>query len=139
MTDLSHESVILIKESDQFAKKFFRDFFKEKKTKIFEYTFDEHDKATAYSLSTPFASTMVFSACMKNQEAPGTTFKKHLEIAKGLLAEDDYLLAEIMFNPYSLEQIEHISAKLSYLTHIIHQRDHETMIRFVNQLRENLK
>lgn len=36
---------------------------------------------------------------MKHQEAPGTTFKKHMAIAKGLLSEDDYLLQEILFNP----------------------------------------
>ena len=33
---------------------------------------------------------------MKHQEAPGTTFKKHMAIAKGLLSEDDYLLQEIL-------------------------------------------
>ena len=36
---------------------------------------------------------------MKHQEAPGTTFKKHMAIAKGLLSEDDYLFQEILFNP----------------------------------------
>ncbi|NIR17329.1 MAG: prephenate dehydrogenase/arogenate dehydrogenase family protein, partial [Desulfobacterales bacterium] len=66
---------------------------------VYEYTFEEHDKTIAYSLSVPFASSMVFAACMKKQEAPGTTFRKHLDIAKGLLSEDDHLLAEVMFNP----------------------------------------
>ena len=42
----------------------------------------------AYSLTLPFASTMVFAACMNNTAVPGTTFRKHLEIAKGLLQED---------------------------------------------------
>lgn len=36
---------------------------------------------------------------MKHQDAPGTTFKRHMKIAKGVLNEDDYLLQEILFNP----------------------------------------
>ncbi len=38
---------------------------------------------------------------MKHQDAPGTTFKKHMNIAQGLLSEDDFLLSEILFNPYT--------------------------------------
>jgi prephenate dehydrogenase len=139
LNNLSAENVIIIKESDEEGKKFFTDFFKELNLNIFEYSFDDHDKSTAYSLSTPFASTMVFAGCMKNQEAPGTTFKKHMDIAKKLLAEDDYLLSEIMFNPYTIKQIENINSKLSYLTHIINQKDHEEMKKFINKLRDNLK
>ena len=76
------------------------------KLNIFEYTFDEHDETVAYSLSIPFVSTFVFAAVMKHQEAPGTTFKKHMAIAKGLLSEDDYLLQEILFNPRTPGQVE---------------------------------
>ena len=65
---------------------------------IFEYTFEEHDETVAYSLSIPFVSTFVFAAVMKHQDAPGTTFKRHMKIAKGVLNEDDYLLQEILFN-----------------------------------------
>ena len=39
----------------------------------------------AYSLSIPFVSTFVFAAVMKHQDAPGTTFKRHMKIAKGVL------------------------------------------------------
>ena len=92
----------------------------------------------AYSLATPFASTMVFAACMKRQDAPGTTFKKHIAIAKGLLSEDDRLLSEIMFNPYTIRQIELINSQLSYLTHIIKGKDYEEMTKFLEGLRENI-
>ena len=78
---------------------FFKDLYQTLRLNIFEYTFDEHDETVAYSLSIPFVSTFVFAAVMKHQEAPGTTFKKHMAIAKGLLSEDDYLLQEILFNP----------------------------------------
>ena len=139
LTDLSGENAIIISESDEAGKHFFRNMFHKRNINLFEYSFDEHDQTTAYSLSTPFISTLVFAACMKKQPAPGTTFKKHLKIAQGLLAEDDSLLAEILFNPFSLKQIEGINSRLSYLTHIIRDRDEEEMKKFLDRLRENIE
>ena len=137
--DLQDENAIIIKESDEEGRAFFREFYKGLKLNIYEYTFEEHDKTIAYSLSVPFVSSMVFAACMKRQEAPGTTFRKHLDIAKGLLSEDDYLLAEIIFNPYAVKQIEEINSRLAYLTHIIRGRDYEEMQKFLNRLRKNIE
>lgn len=136
--NLSTENAIMIKESDEEGKKFFFDLYKSLKLNIYEYSFDEHDRIIAYSLSTPFASSLVFAACMKKIDAPGTTFKKHMEIAKGLLSEDDFLISEVLFNPYTLKQIESINSQLSYLTHIIKARDHEEMEKFLTKLRENI-
>ncbi len=136
--DLKDESAILISESCEEGKAFFRDFYKKLSIKLFEYSFDEHDKTVAYSLATPFASSMVFAACMRKQEAPGTNFKRHMASAKGLLAEDDRLLTEIMFNQYTIRQLELINSKLSYLTHIIRQRDYEEMKKFLDTLRDNI-
>jgi prephenate dehydrogenase len=137
--DLRNENAIIIKESDEGGKEFFRTFYKGLGLSIHEYTFEEHDKTIAYSLSVPFASSMVFAACMKKQEAPGTTFRKHLDIAKGLLSEDDHLLAEIMFNPHTVRQIQEINSRLAYLTHIINGRDYEEMQKFLNTLRRNIE
>ena len=137
--DLRDENAIIIKESDEKGKEFFRNFFESLKLTIYEYTFEEHDKTIAYSLSTPFASSMVFAACMKKQEAPGTTFRKHLDIARGLLSEDDHLLSEIMFNPDTLRQIEEINSQLAYLTHIIRGRDYEELQKFLDRLRNNIQ
>jgi prephenate dehydrogenase len=136
--DLSHQNAILIEESDRAGKEFFRGFYESFGIRVFEYTFDAHDRTIAYSLSIPFASTMVFAACMKNQDAPGSTFKKHMDIARGLLAKDDQLLSEILFNPYTIPQIEEINASLTYLTHIIRARDHEEMRRYLDRLRGNI-
>jgi prephenate dehydrogenase len=105
---------------------------------IFEFSFKAHDQMTAYSLSLPFASTLVFASCMKNTAVPGTTFKRHLTIAKGLLSEDDHLLAEILFNDFSLEQLENVTARLEFLKHVIRDRDYEEAQRFFNKLRENI-
>ncbi len=138
LRDLSNQNGIIISESCQFGKDFFREVFTELKLNIFELSFKEHDEMMAYSLSIPFASSMVFAACMDRLEAPGTTFSKHLNIAEGLLSEDDRLIAEIMFNDQTLKQIDKINNKLNYLRHIIKGRDFEEMTSFINDLRQNI-
>jgi prephenate dehydrogenase len=136
--DLRDENAIIIDESDEEGKTFFRDLYESLNLNIHEYSFEEHDETIAYSLSVPFASSIVFAACMKSQEAPGTTFRKHLEIARGLLSEDDHLISEILFNPHTIHQIEEINSRLAYLTHIIKGKDYEEMQKFINRLRSNI-
>lgn len=133
-----HHSII-ISEGDHLGKTFFKDFFSSLGLNIHEYSFIEHDETIAYSLSIPFSSTLVFAACMKKQEAPGTTFKKHFDIAKGLLSEDDYLLSEILFNPFTGGQVEKIRLKLKELLTIIEERDSEKMKVFLSEVRQNIK
>jgi prephenate dehydrogenase len=137
--ELHDESAAIISESDPKGKEFFKALYARLGIRLFEYDFEGHDKMIAYSLGTPFASTMVFASCMKRQETPGTNFKRHMTIAKGLLSEDDRLLTEIMFNPYTIRQLELINSKLSYLTHIIKQRDYEEMKKFIDALRANIE
>ena len=108
-------------------------------TIIREYTFEEHDKVVAYSLGIPFASTMVFAATMKHQDAPGTTFKRHMKIARGLLSEDDYLLTEILFNPRTPKQIERIQEELNTLLDIIKNRDTDGIKTFLTKIRKNIE
>ncbi|MBN2485520.1 MAG: prephenate dehydrogenase [Bacteroidales bacterium] len=138
LNNLSDQNAIIIQQSDEEGKKFFRQFYKQFDIKVFEYTFIEHDKTIAYSLSVPFASSMVFAACMRHQEAPGTTFKKHLAIAKGVLSEDDFLLSEILFSQYTFEQIENIGQKLDVLKEIILDKNTDKMKIFLAELRGNL-
>ncbi len=139
LKELSSQSAVIITESDEQGKQFFRDFYNSLHLSIYEYSFEQHDKTMAYSLSIPFASTMVFAACMKHLEAPGTTFKKHLAIAQGLLSENDYLLSEILLNPYTLPQIEKIHEKLSALMEMIQQKDTKALHEFVDELRKNIR
>jgi prephenate dehydrogenase len=136
--DLSDQNAIIISESDEEGKEFFREFYSSLKIKIHDYSFQEHDETIAYSLSIPFSSTMVFAACMKEQEAPGTTFKKHFSIAEGLLSEDDYLLSEILLSPYSLKQVERISEQMEALIEMIKSRDKEKLKVFFASLRSNI-
>lgn len=137
--DLSNENAIIIKESDQEGIEFFRSFYSSLKLNIYEYSFSDHDETIAYSLSVPFSSSLVFAACMKKQEAPGTTFRKHLDIARGVLSEDDYLLSEILFNPFTIEQVAKIRTQLASLIKIVEKRDFEGLKDFINGLRENIE
>ena len=138
MGDLQNENAVIIHESDAEGKKFWRESLEHVGVKVFEYPFAEHDRMMAYSLTLPFVSSLVFSSCVSMRAVPGTTFRKHVEVASGLLAEDDYLLTEILFNRESLAQLKKISGRLNHLWHIIDQRDAEEAKRFIASLRSNL-
>lgn len=75
---------------------------------------------------------------MKHQPAPGTTFKRHLAIAKGLMSEDDYLLSEILFNKESVAQLDRISEALTELRGIIAAHDSQAMAAFLERVRTNI-
>ena len=139
LNNLSTENAIIITEGDHLGRIFFKDLYQTLKLNIFEYTFDEHDETVAYSLSIPFVSTFVFTAVMKHQDAPGTTFKKHMAIARGLLNEDDYLLQEILFNPRTPAQVAGIRTELKNLLEIIEKKDADGMKQYLTRLREKLK
>ncbi|MDR1938433.1 MAG: prephenate dehydrogenase/arogenate dehydrogenase family protein [Tannerellaceae bacterium] len=136
---LEKENTIIISESDHLGKVFFKDLYARLKLNIFEYSFEEHDRVVAYSLGIPFASTLVFAATMKHQDAPGTTFKRHMKIARGLLSEDDYLLTEILFNPRTPKQIERIQEELFKLQEIIEKKDSPAMRTYLSRIRKNLE
>ena len=129
----------IISEGDHLGKIFFKDLYQNLGLNIFEYTFDEHDETVAYSLSIPFVSTFVFAAVMKHQDAPGTTFKRHMKIAKGVLNEDDYLLQEILFNPRTPAQVEGIRTELNELLDIINKKDAAGMRAYLSKIREKIK
>ena len=139
LNQLSEENAVIIKEGDYMGKIFFKDLYQTLKLNIFESTFDEHDETVAYSLSIPFVSTFVFAAVMKHQDAPGTTFKKHMAIARGLMSEDDYLLQEILFNPRTPAQVANIRTELKNLLEIIEKKDADGMKQYLTRLREKLK
>lgn len=139
LSNLRNENAVIIKEGDHLGRVFFKDLYSQLKLNVVEYTFEEHDETMAYSLSIPFASTFVFAGIMKHQDAPGTTFKRHLDIARGLMSEDNYLLSEIMFNPRTPAQLEKIRAQLAELQQIVEQRDSDAMTAFIERLRENIR
>lgn len=139
LQQLSEENAIIISEGDYMGRIFFKDLYARLGLNIYEYTFDEHDRTVAYSLSIPFVSTFVFAAVMKHQDAPGTTFKRHMRIAKGVLNEDDYLLQEILFNPYTGGQVEQIRSELKNLLDIINRKDADGMKAYLAKIRDNVR
>lgn len=139
LNQLSEENAIIISEGDYMGRIFYKDIYARLGLNIYEYTFEEHDKTVAYSLSIPFVSTFVFAAVMKHQDAPGTTFKRHMRIAKGVLSEDDYLLQEILFNPYTHDQVSQIRSELKELLEIIDNRDADGTKNYLTKIRKNVK
>ena len=139
LQQLSQENAIIINEGDYMGRIFFKDLYQKLGLNIYEYSFDEHDRTVAYSLSIPFVSTFVFAAVMKHQDAPGTTFKRHMKIAQGVLNEDDYLLQEILFNPYTHDQVAQIRTELKELLEIIDNRDAVGMKAYLTKIRDNVR
>lgn len=139
LNQLSEENAIIITEGDYMGRLFFRDLYYRLGLNIYEYSFDEHDKTVAYSLSIPFVSTFVFAAVMKHQDAPGTTFKRHMRIAKGVLNEDDFLLQEILFNPYTHDSVCQILDSMKELLTIIDNKDAAGMKAYLTKIRNNVK
>lgn len=139
LSNLADENAIIISEGDHLGRVFFKDLYGQLGLHIEEYTFEEHDRTIAYSLSIPFASTLVFASVMKHQDAPGTTFKRHMAIARGLMSEDDFLLSEILFNPNTPSQLDQIVERLATLKEIVERHDHDAMKAYLEQARQNLK
>lgn len=138
LSNLTNENAIIISEGDYMGRVFFRDLYSRLGLHIAEYTFEEHDATIAYSLSIPFAATLAFAGVMKPQEVPGTTFKRHLQIARGLMHEDDFLVSEILFNPNTPEQLGQIIDRLTELRDIVSRRDNVGMKEFLQSARDNI-
>ena len=136
---LSNENAILINEGDYMGRIFFRDLYTRLGLNLKELSFAEHDETMSYSLSIPFVSTFVFSAVMKHQDTPGTTFKRHMAIARGVLSEDDTLLREILFNPHTKPKVESIRTELKQLIQIIDERDEDAMTAYLSRIRHNIQ
>ncbi|MDE6390703.1 MAG: prephenate dehydrogenase/arogenate dehydrogenase family protein, partial [Duncaniella sp.] len=121
------------------GKAFFRELYTRLGLNVTDYTFEEHDETIAYSLSIPFAATLAFAGVMKPQDAPGTTFKRHMQIAEGLMSEDDYLVSEILFNPRTPRQLDNIIEGLAELKEIVSRRDSEAMAAYLARVRRNVR
>jgi prephenate dehydrogenase len=138
MERLRQENAVVITESCSEGREFFEMLFGGLGLRIFRYSFEEHDRMMAYSLTIPFASSMMFALCVDAKTVPGTTFTRHMEIARHLLTEDDHLLAEILFNPYSVAELHRMASGLEFLKHIINARDYEEVKALCDRLRKKI-
>ena len=62
-----------------------------------------------------------------------------MRISKGVLNEDDYLLQEILFNPYTSDQVAQIRTELKELLDIIDARDAMAMKAYLTKIRDNVR
>ena len=62
-----------------------------------------------------------------------------MQIARGVLSEDDYLLQEILFNPYTSDQVARIRTELKTLLDIIDRHDAKGMKDYLERIRANVK
>ena len=62
-----------------------------------------------------------------------------MRIAKGVLNEDDYLLQEILFNPYTHDQVSQIRVELKELLNIIDNKDADGMKKYLTKIRQNMR
>ena len=62
-----------------------------------------------------------------------------MRIAKGVLNEDDYLLQEVLFNPYTSENVAQIRTELKELLEIIDNKDADGMKRYLTKIRNNVR
>ena len=69
LSNLANENAIIINEGSSEGIAFFDELYNRLGLHIEHYTFDEHDRTIAYSLSIPFASSLVFGSAMKHQPA----------------------------------------------------------------------
>ena len=60
-----------------------------------------------------------------------------MKIARGVLSEDDYLLQEILFNPYTHDQVSQIREELRELLDIIDHKDADRMKAYLTKIRRN--
>ena len=62
-----------------------------------------------------------------------------MKIAKGVMNEDDYLLQEILFNPFTSGQVAKIREALKELIDIIDHKDADAMKDFLARIRRHVK
>jgi prephenate dehydrogenase len=55
------------------------------------------------------------------------------------MSENEYLLSEILFSPYTIEQVENINSKLEYLIDVIKRRDTKEIHGFFETIRKNIE
>ena len=61
-----------------------------------------------------------------------------MRIARGVMGEDDYLLQEILFNPYTHDQVAQIRTELKELLDIIDHKDADRMHDYIDKIRSNV-
>ncbi len=138
LNNLCNEHAIIIEESDDTGRRFFENLFAGLNLNIQLMSFQKHDQRMSGSLSMPFILSLLFANGMDQKNQPGTTFERHLQIAEGLLSEDDALLSEVLLNPFTQEKIKTLQKDLNLLENAIKDANAQELTGFIQQARANL-
>ncbi len=123
MSDLSGKRVIIIEESEVSIKNWIRDTFRETGVIITEISFAEHDKEMIHSLTLPVLMTALFASEIHEADTPGTSYMKHLDLARAIFSEDPELLALILGTNGSDDLIEGVIGSAGRLLEAIRSKD----------------
>jgi prephenate dehydrogenase len=129
-------SAILIDESDEEGKDFFRDIFQKEGIRIYERSFAGHDRIMAEVLSIPMISALLFSAGAEGLLPHGTSYQRMMEISEGLFSEDPGMVAAILLNRECLKTIATLQEFLIRLVSIIEENDQEKVKHLFSEMRE---
>jgi len=127
MNNSSGLNAIIIGESDMEGKLFFKSLFQSLGIIIHEMNFSNHDRLMSEVLSVPYLATLLYASASAGGLQGGTTYNRHAAIASGLFTEDPKMLAGILVNRYTIQQIEKIDESLRKLKDAIERSDAESI------------
>lgn len=128
---------IIISESAREGREFFSDFFTSLGVNVSEMSFEEHDRLMAMVLAVPFAATLLFAAGSKADLPGGTTYGRHLELARGLFSENPAVVAGILANRHNLGFLSKLTDRLKLLSTMVENQDVIAIGRFVEECSED--
>ena len=114
---------IIITESEKEGREFFYDFFNGLGINVHMLSFEEHDMLMARVLGVPFVATLLFAAGSEAGLPGGTTYNRHLDLARGLFSESPAVLAGILVNRYNGEQVVKMTENLNRLAAMLEKQD----------------
>lgn len=123
---------IVISESDEEGKEFFKDFFSGSGIVTCELSFSDHDRLMSQVLSVPYIATLLFATASGAGLTGGTTWRRYVSVAEGLFSEDREMLARIMTDNHTVERIEEMEEALSVLKGFIIEGDLKGVENFIS-------
>jgi prephenate dehydrogenase len=139
MDNLKGLNCIIIAESDKEGRAFFSSFFTRSGISVQELSFAEHDMLMSRVLAVPFITTLLFAAGSDEDLPGGTTYRRHLEIARGLFSENPAVLAGILANRYNAAQAGKMMENLKRLVPMLEKQDTAAIGGYIAELAEKFK
>lgn len=132
MNDLRGHNMLLIKESDDEGLTFFRSLFEPTGLRIFETSFDEHDKMMASALSVPMLTSLLFASSIESTGVVGgSSFAAQRELAARLLKGDSEIITLILMNSFTVETIESMIETLNEVKTLVKSGNNDLLFKLV--------